>query len=285
MSYRNQRLMPHPVLSADRNDYRPGCEFVAEIPWSRISDGGRDITITVQYRLKAPTLHDLITQGQARYCTVVECPKTYRRSSHHSNEGGQDLIMLKRPEYDGKLTLTPYVAAIADIPAFKPPELDDELRRLIPAGGTDLPAGAILAIGLPTEIELDNQTAVESIIDLAPDSGLRKGQFAVDLTGQRIAINVHRNIWQDIQQLRNRSDKQPLLRQSLYLYAIEKAIRNLDDGEGKRWADVIRRKLADNGIDDDPELIAENSEIHAQQIFQNPLEGMLTALQQEGGDD
>lgn len=286
MSYRNQRLMPHPVLSADRNDYQPGCEFAAEIPWSRISDGGRDITVTVQYRLKAPTLHDLIAQGQAGYCMVVECPKTYRRSSHHSNEGAQDLIMLKRPEYDGKLTLTPYVAAVASIRAFNPPELDDELRLLIPAGGTDLPAGAILAIGAATEIELDNQAAVESIIDLAPDSGLQQGQFAVDLSGQRIAINVHRNIWPDIQQLRGRSDKEPLLRQSLYLYAIDKAIRNLDaEGEGKRWADVIRRKLADNGIDDDFEQLADNSEIYAQRIFQNPLEGMLTALQQEGGDD
>lgn len=285
MSYRNQRLMPHPVLSADRNDYQPGCEFAAEIPWSRISDGGRDITVTVQYRLKAPTLHDLITQGQARYCMVVECPKTYRRSRHHSNEGAQDLIMLKRPEYDGKLTLTPYVAAVANISAFNPPELDDELRLLIPAGGTDLPAGAILAIGAATEIELDNQAAVESIIDLAPASELQQGQFAVDLSGQRIAINVHRNIWQDIQQLRSRPDKEPLLRQSLYLYAIDKAIRNLEDGEGKRWADVIRRKLADNGVDDDSEQLAENSEIYAQRIFQNPLEGMLTALQQEGGDD
>ena len=284
MSYRNRRLMPHPVLSADRDDYRDEYEFTAEVPWSRVSDGGRDIAITVQYRLNVPTLQNLITEGCARYCTVVECSKTYRRSSH-IYEGSEDLIVLKRQEYDGKLTLTPYVAAMVDIPAFNPPEIDDELRQLIPAGGANLPAGAILAIGAASEIELENEVAVESIFDLAPDSRLRLGEFSVDITGQRIAINVHPDTKTEILRVRNRADREPLLHQALYLYALDKAIRNLAEHEGNRWADVIRRKLADNGIGHDDELLAENSEAFAQQIFQYPLGRMLTALQRESDDD
>lgn len=285
MSYRNRRLMPHPVLSADRDDYRPEYEFSADIPLKMISDGGRDITITVQYRLNSPTLCDLIERGQARYCTVVECPKTYRRTSH-VNEGSEDIIMLRRPEYDGNLVLTPYVAAVDGISAFNPPELNDELCLLLPENGADLPPGAILAIGSATEISLEPPAAVESIIDLVPNSNLAPGQFAVDLSGQRIAINVHPSVWQGVQQVRNRQQRQPVLHQALYLHAIDKAIRSLSDSEAKRWAEVISRKLVENGIEvDDEEVLSENSETHAQQIFQNPLERMLTALQQENDDD
>jgi polyphosphate kinase len=70
------------------------------------------------------------------------------------------------------------------------------------------------------------------------------------------------------------------------LHAIDKAVRSLSDSEGKRWAEVISRKLVDSGIEvDDEEALSENSETHAQLIFQNPLERMLTALQQESADD
>lgn len=285
MSYRNRRLMPHPVLSADREDYRPECKFSADVPLKMISDGGRDITIAVQYHLNVPTLHNLIQQGRARYCSVVECPKTYQRSSH-VNEGTEDIIMLRRQEYDGRLILTPYIATVDDVSSFNPPELDDELRQLLPANGIDLPAGAILAIGLATEISLEPPAAVESIVDLVPNSNLDASQFAVDLSGQRIAINVHPNVWANVQQVRNRQERQPILHQALYLHAIDKAIRNLTDSEGKRWADVIGRKLADNGIETDDEAgLSENSETYAQKIFQNPLERMLTALQRETDDD
>ena len=281
MSYRNRRLMPHPVISADRNDYRPGYEFAADIPLKMISDGGRDITITVQYHLNAPTLCDLIERGQARYCTVVECSKTYRRTGH-VNEGTEDIIMLRRTDYDGKLILTPYVAAVDGISAFNPPELEDELRQLLPADGMNLPAGSILAIGSATEISLESPAAVESIIDLVPNSNLPTGQFAVDLSGQRIAVNVHPGVWANVQQVRNSQERQPVLHQALYLHAIDKAIRGLSDNEDKRWAEVIHRKLVESGIEvDDEEILAENSETHAQRIFQNPLERMLTALQQE----
>ena len=285
MSYRNRRLMPHPVLSTDREDYQSGYEFSAEVPLKMISDGGKDITIAVQYHLNVSTLCNLIEQGRARYCSVVECPKTYQRSSH-VNEGAEDIIMLRRQEYDGRLILTPYIAAVDDVSAFNPPELHDELRQLLPVNGTDLPAGAILAIGLATEISLEPPAAVESIIDLVPNSNLDASQFAVDLSGQRIAINVHPNVWADVQQVRNRQERQPILHQALYLHAIDKAIRNLTDSEGKRWADVVVRKLADNGIETEDEAdLSENSETYAQKIFQNPLERMLTALQQESDDD
>ena len=270
MSYRNRRLMPHPVLSPDRDDYRPEYEFSAEVPLSMVSDGGRDITITVQYRLNAPTLCDLIERGKARYCAVVECPKTYRRSSHVI-QGTEDIIMLRRQEYDGRLVLTPYVAAVDSIAAFNPPELHDELQQLLPADGADLPAGAILAIGLAAEISLESPTAVESIIDLVPNSKLQSSHFAVDLSGQRIAINVHPSVWGGVQQVRSRQERQPILHQALYLHAIDKAIRSLSDSEGKRWAEVISRKMVDSGIDvNDEESLSENSETYAQQIFQNP---------------
>ena len=62
-----------------------------------------------------------------------------------------------------------------------------------------------------------------------------------------------------------------MLHQALYLHALEKAIRNLSDHAGKRWATVVQQKLEENNIFADGKELDEYSERYAQLIFQNPL--------------
>ena len=248
-----------------------------------LAAGGKEIAITVKYHLSSPTLLGLIAEGQASYVSVVECTPTYRRESHvtHANE---ELLLLKRAEWQGTLTLTPYVAATEDIPAFAAPEHSPLIKALAP-NGTDLPAGAILAIGDITEVELDDETGVESIFDLAPNRQIPTGTFTTDLTGQRIAINLHPDDLAKVNTARYQTQQEPMLHQSLYLHALDKAIRNLTDHTGKRWATVVQHKLEEHNIDADGEELVENSDRYAQLIFQNPLARMLETLQKESGNE
>ena len=283
MSHRNHRSMPHPVLSNQRQDYAPECKFSILTPQTMLAAGGKEIAITVKYLLSSPTLLELISDRRASYVSLVECTRTYRRESHaaHTDE---ELLLLDRTEWQGTLTVTPYIAATEDIPAFTAPEHNQLIKALAPSG-TDLPAGAILAIGDITEVELDDDTGVESIFDLAPNRTTPVGAFATDLTGQRIAINLHPDDLAKINATRYQTQHEPMLHQALYLHALEKAIRNLSDHPGKRWATVVQQKLEENNIFADGKELDEYSERYAQLIFQNPLARMLNALQEETSNE
>ena len=283
MSHRNHGSMPHPVLSKQRQDYAPEYKFRILTPQVMLAGGGKEIAITVKYLLSSPTLLELISKRKASYVSVVECARTYRRESYVTS-ADEELLLLNRAEWQGTLTVTPYVAATENIAAFTAPEHSPIIKSLLP-GGADLPAGAILAIGDITEVELDDEVGFESIFDLAPNRQLSPGAFTTDLTGQRIAINLNPDDLARINATRYQTQYEPMLHQALYLHALDKAIRNLTDHAGnKRWTTVVQHKLEENDIHADGEDLAENSERYAQLIFQNPLARMLNAIQKEPGD-
>lgn len=275
--------MPHPVLSKQRQDYLPECHFEVVTPQSMLAAGGKEIAITVKYLLSSPTLLKMVADQRAAYICVVECPRTYRRERYASHSD-EDLLLLNREEWQGTLTVAPYVAATQDIPAFIAPEHSPLVKALAP-GGVDLPAGAILAIGDIIEVELEEDKGVESIFDLAPNRELPAGSFGTDLTGQRIAINLHPDDLAKINAVRYQMHQEPMLHQALYLHALEQAMRNLSDHAGKRWATVIQHKLEQHSIYADAEELAEKSEGYAQLIFENPLTRMINALQEETGNE
>ena len=283
MSHRNHRSMPHPVLSNQRQDYAPECRFSILTPQTMLAAGGKEIAIAVKYLLSSPTLLKLIADRQASYVSVVECSRTYRRESHAAH-ADEELLLLDRTEWQGTLTVAPYIAATQDIPAFTAPEHNQLIKALAP-GGTDLPAGAILAIGDITEVELDDDTSVESIFDLAPNRDTPVGAFATNLTGQRIAINLHPDDLARVNTTRHQTQQEPMLHQALYLHALDKAIRNLPDHTGKRWATVVQHKLEEHNVYVNSEDLAEHSEYYAQLIFLNPMARMLNTLQEETSNE
>ena len=271
--------MPHPVLSKQRQDYRPECQFSIITPQAMLAAGGKEIAISVKYLLTSSTLLALIAEKRANYVTLVESSRTYRRESYAA-QANEDLLLLKRTDWQGTITLTPYVAATEEIEGFSAPEHNPLIKALAPTG-TDLPAGAILAIGDITEVELEEDPSVESIFDLVPSRQMQLGSFATNLTGQRIAINLHPDDLARVNTARNQTRYEPILHQALYLHALEKAIQNLPDHADKRWARVVQHKLEEQSLYTEGDALTENSERYAQTIFQNPLARMLNNLQEE----
>lgn len=283
MGHRNHSRIPHPVLSKQRRDYESGYHFAVHTPHKVLTGTGKNISVIVKYDTNSPTLLDLIAKSRAGYVSLIECADTYKRERVMSFQA-EDRIDLERSGWQGKFTITPYIAATENITGFQASEHRDLIKLLAPAG-IDLPAGAILAIGDVEEIELEDTPSVNSIFDLAPNRQTPIGTFSTDLTGQRIAINLHPDDFSKINRVRQQKNQELLLHQSLYLHSLDLAIRNLADHGDKRWAIIIRQKLEAQGINPNGDDLADNSESWAQKIFQNPLDRMLNTLQQEGNNE
>lgn len=282
MSHRNHQVFPHPVLSPHRSDYGEQCHFEAQVPHSVLSHGGRNINITLRFNLTSESLLSLIEEGKATYMAVLECSRTYQRQSFPSR-AADEVLVLDHGEWQDALLLTPYVASTEELPSFRSHEHSTLIQALAPQG-ISLPAGAILAVGNSIEIDLEEEEAVESIFDLAPDRSLVEGTFSTDLTGERIAINLHPDEREAIERIRRQPRLEPLLHQALYLHALEEALRGLDDHSERRWSQRLRQKLERMNIQVDGEDLAERSEFYAQKLLENPFARMLDALHQEDHD-
>ena len=273
MSHRNHSVFPHPVLSPQRQDYKPDCRFEAVIASPVLTPHG-DINIAIAYQIDCPTLHKYIEAGRAVCVSLVECSATYRRYRHRVS-GVEDILILDGTELPDTFQLTPYITATKDIHSFWAEEFSSVTKALVPQGIT-LRAGSILAVG--NAVEVDVAGASSSIFDLAAHSGVSAGTFATALHGERIAINLHRDDLQRIHQLRKNPDQSPLLYQALYLHSLSEALRGLEDHGHRRWAVVLRRKLKEHGIEVEGDDLSNKSEEYAQLIFQKPLSRMLDAL-------
>ncbi len=274
MSHRNHRVFPHPVLSSQRQDYGADCRFGAVVGSPILTSHG-DINISIAYQVDCPSLLGYIEEGRANCVSLVECSATYRRRQYAVG-GVQEILELDEAELPDTFQITPYIAAVEDIPRFWAEEFSSITKDLV-SPGIALQAGAILAVGDVIEVEVEGEA--NSIFDLASDSEVPTGTFVTSLQGERIAINLHRDDLQRIHQLRKNPVHANLLRQALYLHSLSEALRGLEDHGNKRWAVALRRKLKEHDIEVEGDEISDGAEKYAQLIFQKPLGFLLDTLQ------
>ncbi|MXZ24367.1 MAG: hypothetical protein F4Y80_05765 [Caldilineaceae bacterium SB0665_bin_21] len=281
MSHSSHGVFPHPVLSPRRRDYRPECEFKLVVPEPILNARG-EINIPVEFLIDCPSLGRLVEDERATCVCLVECASTYQRRAF-SVRGFQDILGLHHADLPDSFRITPYIAATQTINGFCVEEFSEVAKVLLPKG-IDLQSGAVLAIGDAVEIEVKDPGT--SIFNLGVDSSLPPGIFSTDLSGERIAINVHRDDLRRVHQLR-RQNGLALMGQALFLHSVGEALRGLvDHGSNKRWATVLRRTVREVKGEMADEDIAEYSERIAQEIFQGKsfsgfLDAMLPEIQDE----
>ena len=272
MSTINNRLIPHPVLVPNGVDYNESCEFSLILKRVHRTPDGK-ISMDLIYNLTSPTLMDMISRHEARFISVIECPGTYYRDSH-STTRQTDLWELPAADYASKVSITPYIVTTSAITQFRAKEHSEEINLLIPKG-INLPTGSILAIGNQLEIEIDDIGTVGSAINLTRNSRVPEGQYIINTESELINIEVNPKTHQQLADLR-RSDEN-ILWPSLYLSAVEQAIRDLENGNNCRWARALRNTLDQYGIEyEDHSKLAQNSSMYAQIITGSPLNRILT---------
>ena len=273
----NRRDLPHPTLKPAGSDYEGTIFFRAEPAAIRRSAQAEDISIALKYRLNSTVLRDLIASGKAHYHTLTECAATKLRESHISNEDVHT-IRLDAKQYRGQVLIKPFVIASQSIANIGSNEWAPGVKNLLP-NGASVPSGAILAIGAEKSFDTDTTTDLESYVEITPSQIVQRGRFKVDLSGQRIVIQINPDDKPDLDRVRRDEDSLQALFPSMYQRAIEEAVRHhcKEEHADKRWAARIADKLSDYDlVSDDPEVLEANSLDYAQQIMDNPLARITT---------
>ena len=278
----NKREMPHPILRPGGNDHRKDSDFSARFEIRRMPQA-RKIVVGVQYELKSDGLWDLIKREEVEFHTLVQCNNTRTRHTHRSREQ-LHRFDLDIQEHHGTVDLLPMVIAARDT-SINVQDWSPMIRAMLPEGAT-VPAGAILAVAQPQAFDLDSEPEYASFIDLVPSPKVPPSQFNISLDGERIAIQVNPESKPDIDRLRQDEEQIQKLFPSIYLSAIERAIRThrQEEHHGKGWARRIRTKLEEHGISPDTQDLGEKSLEYAQAIMDSPL-GRITQENEQTEED
>lgn len=269
--------MPHPVLAPNTSDYDPDCEFGAELNLDFAED---KMNIDVSYTLHSEAIRNLIDNGMAKYFLIAKCSKTYRRDAH-STKDDKSIWELNSDDYLERVTFTPYIATVSKVLDFSSPEHLSDIRDFRPTG-FDIPPGSILAVGNPIDLRLDPEK-LEAIFDLVYVPELAPNKYQISLTPTTINILLSSKLTSTIKYLRQ--DKSGLAFSSLYLPALEHALRELEKHTESSWANSLKhilevKELESKLVEDEP------SSAHnvAQVLLEYPLEKMLQSLER-GYDD
>ena len=261
-------LFPHPILRPNGFDYNNDCHFTMKLNQAAHINGKLHIELT--YDLSSSTINDLIKNGKAKFFVVLKCTKTHHRIKFISTTTSikQDLPI---SDFVDKLNITPYVATVEKIDSFCSKEHDDEIQQLSPTG-IDLPTGAILAVGNSSEIIIDSIEKIQAAIKISPNDKIEEGMYSINTDGEYIVISVHSTTYNDIRNIYDKS--RDSLYPSIYLSAIEHAIRDMKENEERKWAQALRNTLKKYNIETEGK-IEEQAHWYAQMILEKPLTRIL----------
>ena len=270
-----QRMMPYPLLAPWTEDYGDAT-FGVDVP-EAVLNNGREIKVSLEFRLSSDTLANLVLNDGARYAVEVSSPRTFVRSTHPAFQ--QDELALDAGDYSDEVLLTPYIHATDPIEEFTSPEHAQEWRDHR-REGFSIPAAGILAVGNTTRVILED-SGVSSVIDLIANPNVPDGTFDVQLDEDRIKIHVpdaEKEKIEAVRRSRGSNVEFAALFPAIYLHAVTEALRELTEHDGSRWAFTIRNALdrADLG-DVDEGLLRENALRYAQVLMEQPVGSFLTA--------
>lgn len=263
-------LLPHPVLRPGGGlDYDAKCDFGLEIGAGgsrRTADGL--VRVEASLTLICDTLEEMVRVGKARYLVLATCTKTYYRHALFP-DAGKISLDIHADNLAGTLRLTPYVVASEELEWFVAPEHVPEIKKF--GGSGSIPAGSILAVGAPYEIEMERVGTIMSAIKLVPREGVAEGQYAINDSGDFVLIELGPKTYADV--VRMRDSAKYLLYPSVYQAAVEYSLRKIADEPDSKWAKALQKTLEEHDITSDD--IGEEATKHAQVIMGNPLGQMI----------
>ena len=235
--------IPHPVLRHGGKDYQPDTAFRAPIVGMKHLPKDRKIALAIQYELNDPALLELIRTGEAQYLTRTDCPTTHTREAHAGSRDSHP-IELDDSRYSGKVEVRPFIITTRALEGFQSENWNPWLKSILPSG-VDVPTGTILAIAQAKSFSTERTPECQSCMELVGTSDVPEGQWRIRTDGDMIMIRINAQDKPKIDRMRQDDATQGGLWPSVYLNAIETAIRRYQDAlpEGKRWARAIERSL------------------------------------------
>ncbi len=269
-------LLPHPVIKPDGNDYKEECTF--EIKMNSVERIDNKIRISLSLNLKSNTVSNLIKNGDAEFCLISKCTETNKRDIYQTDES-EIRWELPASDYARDLTIAPYVATTKRIMMTHSDEHDEEFGLLLPEG-VNLPAGAILAVGNYCKILLYKIPKLQAAIKLTKNNPIDDGIYYIDTDGDYIEIQVNEKTYEMVETIINHNHSD-VLYPSIYAAAVERAIRDMKENEGKKWTEALRKSLENKGIDPDEPDFADHANKYAQELLEGPMKRLGVILRTE----
>lgn len=272
--------IPHPVLKYKGTDYEQNTVFRASITDMKNLPKEGKIALALNYELNDRTLSEMVKKKEAQYLTRTDCPKTHIREAHPSFQTPHPIEM-DDFRYSGKVEVRPFIITAQPLANFRSENWNPWLKSILP-NGVDIPAGTILAIAQLKAFNTDRTPEYQSCIELVGTPDVPEGQWRIRTDSDLIVIRVNAQDKPKIDRMRQDNTTQGELWPSIYLNAIETAIRRYQDGlqEGKRWARAIEKKMEEQEFDTSLDALEENSQEYAQTIMGNPLGRILEAQEE-----
>ncbi len=196
-------------------------------------------------------------------------------------------IALDAAFYTGVTYIKSYITLIKSIQKFYSHNWHNDVRRLLPSKGIDLPPAAILGKAADIEFDAGNLNTTESYLEIAPSHFVEKGMWQLNLDGERIVIQICSADLNAINQIRKNEEHSASIWASMFQRAVEEGIRKHRDIDHsyKRWAKNLQRQLHDEKLPtDDPDELDLRALEYAQKLMQNPL-NKITNLVLQVQDD
>ena len=278
MTLKKHSKPPYPVLAASTGDYDAASSYQAAYVVRLLT--GDAIAIGVQHRLQSPGLQSLLDAGQASYALYAQCQRTRQRALRLSPEPKQT-VTLPDAEYAGRTTIRAMIIAAVDIPRYQASDWSPATRQLL-ADGIAIPGAALLAAAQRESFDTGNLDPGDSIVQMIPSDYVDEGINRIELDKDKVIMKMPPAMYRQIRDMQANPDLADALWPSIYLPAIQQAVRHHRDEayQGNRWTSNIRRqleaKLAElkQSVPDD-ETLAANDYYYAQLLMNNPIPRLL----------
>jgi hypothetical protein len=270
MQFDRQRAFPYPVLRPDVNDYIDG-DFQVTVD---IHPTDKDMAISSHFQcaLSVPEITKEIETGNARFAIVVSCRETYYREALFGEKHAIE-YRFQGGALRGEVEISPYVVCSKKIDAYSCNLINEEFGP----GPFEFQPGSILALDEPKVIYIDREVfrPITSIFELVMDENISGSEWRVRFNQAKVAIALGSAMKEKIDLARSSSRNQSVLINSIYFASVLQCVHNLRDGsdyDDYRWAQIIRQKCHNLGID----IAAEDEYLVAERLMKFPL-GLLAA--------
>lgn len=288
-----EKRYPYPVLLPEGDDY-PGCKFIV-IGQSTITSD--NVTLEFNVNLDCQSLRELVEQGKAQIICHVECPQAAYRHAFSIPLGGTS-IQIASGHLSGKVSICPFIVASQDIPDYSSSLFDKPYEGM----SFHIWTGAVLAEG--EQLRFFVETAREDL-EYQPDifsiqphecTGEDKDLMLIDLSGEKIRIQVPRESFALYRSLRQSGEVNEMLWSALVVPALIEAInemkrvveseQNLDELDKDMWSRVlsVQIKKLFPAVDKDPVAVYRDIQASkvAQMLIKKPIPRMLRKLSDAG---
>lgn len=256
---------PHPILSAETQDYSNGrFELALDV---QENANCSDATLRGNLMLDERSIQELLDSGKAKAGLMITCRHTYLDHFEERPPGDISIVLA-----NGIVRGTVNVRAVV-IAAQGQLRLDSEnINEEFPDSARIVNAGDFLALSdeLRFEAGLEKLAPLESIFTLVKHEYIPKGSFRINPDDEAIQIMVHPDLHAFLSLLRGRADLCDVMLSSVFLPAIMSVLdimRDESDFQDKRWHAVMTARCKAEGIDIENHDHAES----AQKLLDAPL--------------